>query len=157
MHTWSPTKLWMNWTRDTRRVKHRMGRLRACNPERHALNERAVSIKTGFGFAKKRKVPHMRRVLLGEELENNHEEGCLRGSKPISKKALQNMRSQTGEKGGQVNAGSGSSRKQIDRKVKAITKHTEAYGKWPSKSVSLARWSVSSKLWARARRQHFQT
>ena len=82
---------------------------------------------------------------------------CLRGSKPISKKALQNMRSRTGEKGGQVNAGSGSSRKQIDGKVKAMTKHTEAYGKWPSKSVGLARWSVSSKLWARARRQHFQT
>lgn len=72
----------------------------------------------------------------------------LRGSKPISKKALQNMRSRTGEKGGQVNAGS---------EVKAMTKHTEAYGKWPSNSVSLARWSVSSKLWARARRQHFQT
>lgn len=90
----------------------------------------------------------MRRILLGEGLENNQEEGLPHLSSRVETHIQESLAKHAEPNRGEGWAGG---------KVKAMTKHTEAYGKWPSKSVGLARWSVSSKLWARARRQHFQT
>ena len=78
-----------------------------------------------------------------------------RGTCPIRKNALQKQRQHEGIKGGKCHAGTGSSRSCIQRKVKQMEKNYLFHHHWPTKRFAAMKWSVSSELWARCKREYF--
>ena len=78
--------------------------------------------------------------------------------RPIAKRALSTMRKRIGASGGMIggkrNAAGGSTEEMVTKKIAKMRDFHRAHGAWPSKSVSASRWKVSTKLWARARREH---
>ena len=80
-----------------------------------------------------------------------------RGTCPIRKNALQKQRQHEGIKGGKCHAGNGSSRSCIQRKMKQMEQFYFFHHHWPTKRFAAMKWSVSSELWARCKREYFDS
>lgn len=73
--------------------------------------------------------------------------------KRILKRSVSMLRAKAGEVGGKSQSGSGSTRKDIEKKMKAMTRYLDKHGSFPTKVLSASLWKVSTKLWARVRKE----
>ena len=103
------------------------------------------SLQEYYGQAKKKKTSSASRKV---RQRNENWKG------KISKRAVQNLRRQSGKTGGCQHAGGGSSAKVVSQKVKAMQRYVAKWNQWPSKRFCATKWQVSTGLWNRAKAEH---
>lgn len=77
-----------------------------------------------------------------------------RGAKKVRRRPLKRMRATLGARGGKTKAGNGSSAEDIKNKEKKMVAWRTRHGTWPSKTLAHSNWKISSKLWARVKKDH---